>query len=253
MLSGDHGCAPYSCSVLVPTALAQVLPAVGQLHALGPSWLNPDYLITTFGAYALIGVCVIVFVETGLLFPLLPGDSLLFTAGAFVAQDRLHFPLWLLCALLFAAAFLGDQTAYWIGRRMGPRIFNRPDSRIFKQSHITQTNAYFERYGGRTVIIARFVPFVRTYSAVAAGVGKMRYPHFAAFDAVGALLWGVGVTLLGYALGNIPFIKANIEFLLVLVVAVSVLPIVVELWRKRRKATALATEVTVAEPGAPRP
>ncbi|MHB1491190.1 MAG: DedA family protein, partial [Cellulomonas sp.] len=180
-----------------------------------------------------------------------------FTAGAFVAQDKLHFPLWLLCGLLFAAAFLGDQTAYWIGRRMGPRIFNRPDSRIFKQSHITETNAYFERYGGRTVIIARFVPFVRTYSAVAAGVGKMRYPHFAAFDAVGALLWGVGVTLLGFALGNIPFIKANIELLLVLVVAVSVLPIAVELWRKRRKAAAeaaaFAAEIGGAEPGVPRP
>ena len=186
-----------------PTALAQVLPTLGQLHSLGPSWLNPDHLIATFGAYALIGVCVIVFIETGLLFPLLPGDSLLFTAGALVAQGTLHFPLWLLCGLLFAAAFLGDQTAYWIGRRMGPRIFNRPDSRIFKQSHITETNAYFERYGGRTVIIARFVPFVRTYSAVAAGVGKMRYPHFAAFDAVGALLWGVGVTLLGFALGRV--------------------------------------------------
>ncbi|HUX70715.1 MAG TPA: VTT domain-containing protein [Cellulomonadaceae bacterium] len=239
------------------TALAQVLPAVGQLHSLGPSWLNPDHLIATFGAYALIGVCVIVFIETGLLFPLLPGDSLLFTAGALVAQGTLHFPLWLLCGLLFAAAFLGDQTAYWIGRRMGPRIFNRPDSRIFKQSHITETNAYFERYGGRTVIIARFVPFVRTYSAVAAGVGKMRYPHFAAFDAVGALLWGVGVTLLGFALGNIPFIKANIELLLVLVVAVSVLPIGVELWRKRRKAAAearaFATEIAGAEPGTPRP
>jgi membrane-associated protein len=229
--------------VLPLTALAAALPSAGPLHALGPSWLNPDHLIETFGAYALIGVCIIVFIETGLLFPLLPGDSLLFTAGALVAQDTLHFPLWLLCLLLFAAAFLGDQTAYLIGRRAGPRIFNRPDSRFFKQSHIAQTNAYFERYGGRTVIIARFIPFVRTYSAVAAGVGKMRYAHFAAFDAVGALLWGVGVTMLGYALGNFPFIKANIELLLVLVVLFSVTPIAFELWRKRRAAAALAKDV----------
>jgi membrane-associated protein len=221
--------------VLPLTALAAALPSAGPLHALGPSWLNPDHLIETFGAYALIGVCIIVFIETGLLFPLLPGDSLLFTAGALVAQDTLHFPLWLLCLLLFAAAFLGDQTAYLIGRRAGPRFF--------KQSHIAQTNAYFERYGGRTVIIARFIPFVRTYSAVAAGVGKMRYAHFAAFDAVGALLWGVGVTMLGYALGNFPFIKANIELLLVLVVLFSVTPIAFELWRKRRAAAALAKDV----------
>ena len=227
------------------TALAAALPSAVPLHALGPAWIQPDHLIETFGAYALIGVCIIVFIETGLLFPLLPGDSLLFTAGALVAQEQLHFPLWLLCGLLFASAFLGDQTAYLIGRRMGPRIFNRPDSRIFKQSHITQTNAYFERYGGRTIIIARFIPFVRTYSAVAAGVGKMRYRHFASFDLVGALLWGVGVTLLGFALGNATFIKDNIEVLLVGVVLVSVAPVAIELWRKNR-----AGKVIVPEPSA---
>ncbi|WP_231494833.1 VTT domain-containing protein [Cellulomonas sp. KRMCY2] len=218
----------------ITSALAATLTAGGPLVTLGPDWLKADYLIESFGAYALIGVCVIVFIETGLLFPLLPGDSLLFTAGALVAQDKLDFPLWLLCTLLFAAAFLGDQTAYLIGHTAGPRIFNRPDSRIFKQSHIAQTNAYFERYGGRTIIIARFIPFVRTYSAVAAGVGKMRYRHFVAYDVVGALLWGVGVTLLGYALGNVTFIKNNIEILLMGVVLVSVAPVVIELWRKRR-------------------
>lgn len=213
-------------------ALAAALPA-GPLHALGPSWLSLDYLVQQFGTAAIIGVCIMVFVETGLLFPLLPGDSLLFSAGALVAQQTLHFPLWLLCTLVFLAAFLGDQTAYWIGRRVGPRLFNRPDSRVFKQEHIDQTNAYFERYGGRTIIIARFIPFVRTYSAVSAGVGRMRYRHFASYDVVGALLWGVGVTLLGYALGTIPFIKDNIEVLLVLVVFVSVSPVAIELLRKR--------------------
>lgn len=225
------------------TALTTALPTAVPLHSLGPDWLNADYLISSFGAYALIGVCIIVFIETGLLFPLLPGDSLLFTAGALVAQKQLDFPLWLLCALLFASAFLGDQTAYLIGRKVGPRLFNRPDSRIFKKSHIDQTMAYFERYGGRTIIIARFIPFVRTYSAVAAGVGKMRYRHFAAFDVIGALLWGVGVTLLGYALGNVPFIKKNIEALLILVVLVSVAPVIIELWRKRRKAVAVVEAV----------
>ena len=215
------------------------MPAAGPLHALGPEWIQPDYLIEAFGAYALIGICIVIFVETGLLFPLLPGDSLLFTAGALVAQQRLDFPLWLLCVLLFSAAFLGDQTAYWIGRRVGPKLFNRPDSRIFKQSHIEQTAAYFDKYGGRTIVIARFIPFVRTYSAVSAGVGRMHYRTFVAYDLVGALLWGVGVTLLGYALGNVTFIKNNIEALLILVVLVSVLPVLIELWRKRRAAAKL--------------
>jgi len=215
------------------TALAASLPAGAPIHALGPEWIQPDYLIESFGAYALIGVCLIVFIETGLLFPLLPGDSLLFTAGALVAQEKLDFPLWLLCALIFAAAFFGDQTAYWIGRRVGPRLFNRPDSRVFKKSHIDQTSAYFDKYGGRTIVIARFIPFVRTYSAVSAGVARMHYRTFVAYDLVGALLWGVGVTVLGYLLGNISFIKNNIEALLILVVLFSVLPVLIELVRKR--------------------
>ncbi|HEY8721274.1 DedA family protein [Pengzhenrongella sp.] len=226
------------------TALAASLPMAGPVHALGPNWIQPDYLIQSFGAYALIGVCIIIFIETGLLFPLLPGDSLLFTAGALVAQGTLHFPLWLLCVLLFSAAFLGDQTAYWIGRRVGPRLFNRPDSRIFKQSHIDETNKYFEKYGGRTIVIARFIPFVRTYSAVSAGVGKMNYRHFVGYDLVGATAWGVGVTMLGYALGNITFIKDNIEALIVLLVLVPVMPVVIGVWRKHRAAKAAPPEAS---------
>jgi len=230
--------------VLDLTALVASLPAAGPVHALGPSWMSLDYLVQQYGSAAIIGVCIMIFVETGLLFPLLPGDSLLFTAGALVAQQTLDFPLWLLCVLIFLAAFLGDQTAYWIGRRVGPALFNRPDSRIFKQEHIDETNAYFEKYGGRTIIIARFIPFVRTYSAVSAGVGKMNYRHFVSYDVVGALLWGVGVTLLGYSLGTIPFIKSNIEALLILVVLVSVAPVVIGLWRKRRAARRAAADVT---------
>lgn len=228
--------------MLALTALTAAVSGSGHLATLGPSFLNPDHLIESFGAYALIGVVIVVFIETGLLFPLLPGDSLLFTAGALVAQDVLHFPLWLLCLLLFLAAFGGDQSAYWIGRTMGPKVFDRPDSRIFKRRHIDETNAYFERYGGRTIIVARFIPFVRTYAPVAAGVGRMSYRHYVSFDLVGALLWGVGVTLLGYALGNVPFIKANIEFLLIGVVLVSVAPIGLKLvrsWLAARRAPAV--------------
>ncbi|MBO3088130.1 VTT domain-containing protein [Cellulomonas dongxiuzhuiae] len=213
------------------------LLAGGPLPALGPDFLDPDHLISSFGTAVVVGVVAVVFIETGLLFPFLPGDSLLFTAGALVAQDKfpVHINIYVLCLMLFAAAFLGDQLAYVIGRRLGPKVFSRPDSRFFKQKYIDQTYAYFDKYGGRTIIVARFVPFVRTYAPVAAGVGKMNYRHFVSYNVVGALLWGVGVTLLGYWLGNFTFIKNNIEALLILIVGVSVLPVALELWRARRK------------------
>jgi len=207
--------------------------------ALGPDWMQADTLIASFGTYALIGICLVVFIETGLLFPFLPGDSLLFTAGMLVAQDQLDFPLWLLCVLLFVCAFAGDQVAYGIGHRVGPRIFNKPDSRFFKQSYIDQTNAFFDKYGGRAIILARFAPFVRTYAPVAAGVGRMPYRHFVTYNVIGALLWGVGITVLGYFLGQISFIHDNIEAILVLIVLVSVLPIFIEVgrgWLARRRA-----------------
>ena len=207
--------------------------------ALGPDWMQADSLIASFGTYALIGICLVVFIETGLLFPFLPGDSLLFTAGMLVAQEQLDFPLWLLCVLLFVCAFAGDQVAYAIGRKVGPRIFNKPDSRFFKQSYIEQTNAFFDKYGGRAIILARFAPFVRTYAPVAAGVGRMSYRHFVTYNVIGALLWGVGITILGYFLGQITFIHDNIEAILVLIVLVSVLPIIIEVgrgWLARRRA-----------------
>jgi len=225
--------------MLTTTALAAaVTPTLGPVHALGPDFLNADHLIQSFGTAALIGIVVVVFIETGLLFPFLPGDSLLFTAGALIAQGNLHLNIWTLSGLLFLSAFAGDQVAFLIGRKAGPRIFNKPDSRFFKRSYVDQTNAYFDKYGGRTIIVARFVPIVRTYAPVAAGVGGMSYRHFVSFNAIGALLWAVGVTWLGYALGTITFIKDNIEVLLVLLVLISVVPIAVEAWRARRRAVA---------------
>lgn len=205
------------------------LPALVPL--IGPAWLDAENLISSFGDYALVGICIVVFVETGLLFPFLPGDSLLFTAGLLTAQESIRTPLWLLCLMIFAAAFLGDQVGYLIGRKAGPRIFNRPDSRFFKQAYVDQTYAYFDRYGGRTIIVARFVPFVRTFAPVAAGVGKMHYGHFVKFNVVGALLWGVGVTVLGYFLGQIAFVRDNIEPILILIVLLSVTPVLLELYR----------------------
>ncbi len=215
------------------TALAASLPMAGPLATLGPDFLDAEHLIGRFGGYALLGIVLVVFIETGLLFPFLPGDSLLFTAGMLVALDEITVPLWALCLALFAAAFLGDQVAYFIGHKVGPRLFNRPDSRFFKQKYIDDTHAYFDRYGGRTIIVARFVPFIRTYAPVVAGVAKMRYRTFVSFNVIGALLWGVGVTVLGYFLGQIEFVKANIEAILVLIVGLSLVPVVLELLRAR--------------------
>jgi len=215
--------------------MTTALTAAGPVAALGPDFLNADHLIESFGTAALIGIALVIFVETGLLFPILPGDSLLFTAGALVAQDTLDINIWVLCLVLFLAAFLGDQTGFLIGRTLGPKVFNKPDSRFFKKKYIDQTYAYFDKYGGRTIIVARFVPIVRTYAPVAAGVGNMRYRHFVTYNVIGALLWAVGVTLLGYALGNVTFIKENIELLLIVVVGISVIPIGVELLKARRR------------------
>jgi membrane-associated protein len=204
---------------------------------LGPDWLEPERLIESFGSWALLGVCVIVFVESGLLVGFfLPGDSLLFTAGLLTATGFISLPLWLVCITIFLAAFIGDQVGYMIGRTAGPAVFKRPDSRLFKQEHVDRTHAFFERYGGRAVILARFVPIVRTFVPVAAGVGRMSYRHFVSYNVIGAFLWGVGVTVLGYFLGQVEWVHQNIELVLVLIVALSVTPIAIEVLRHKLSA-----------------
>ncbi len=224
-------------------ALAASVPA------LGPDWLDPDHIISSLGTWALLGVMAIVFVEVGLLFPILPGDSLLFTAGAIAAQPASHLPsIGWLSVILVLTAFAGTQTGYWLGRLIGHRLFDRPDGRIFKRKHVEMTNAYFEKYGGRTLVVAQFMPFVRTYASAAAGVGRMPYRHFATFNAMGVVLWAGGVTWLGYALGNVPFVKNNIEVLLVVIVLVSVSPIFVELLRHRWKARSEASKARSEAP-----
>jgi membrane-associated protein len=198
--------------------------------ALGPSWLDPDVLIETFGA---LGVLAIVFVESGLLVGFfLPGDSLLFTAGLLSAAGTMP-PLWVLLVTIPLAAIAGDQVGYLIGRRAGPAIFRRPDSRFFRQEYVEKAEAYFERYGPRTIVIARFVPIVRTFAPVMAGVARMDYWTFLRFNILGGVLWGVGLTTLGYYLGQVEFVKANLEPILLGIVALSVIPIVVELTRGR--------------------
>ncbi|MBN2176591.1 MAG: VTT domain-containing protein [Demequinaceae bacterium] len=204
------------------------------LPLLGPSWMDPEHLINSFGSWALLGVAIVVIIETGLLFPFLPGDSLLFTAGLFAGRGTIDVPVWLVATILGFAALIGPQSGYWIGRGVGPRIFNRPDSRFFKQAYIDKTHAFFDKYGGRAIILGQFVPFVRTYIPVAAGVGKMPWTRFARFNVIGALVWGVGVTLLGAWLGGFAIVREHIEIALVLVVLVSITPIIIETLRHRR-------------------
>src|SRR4051812_20460450 len=160
---------------------------------------NAEWLISTFG---LIGILAVVFAESGLLIGFfLPGDSLLFTAGLLVAGGRyLHYPLWLVCLLVTVAAMAGDQFGYAFGRRVGSVLFRRPNSRVFKQKNLVRARQFFDRYGARSIVLARFVPIVRTFTPIVAGAGRMRYRTFAAFNAAGGLLWGVGVTVLGYLL-----------------------------------------------------
>jgi len=201
--------------------------------ALGPSWLDPDHLIGQFG---LAGVLVIVFAESGLLIGFfLPGDSLLFTTGLLVTTDKLHTPLWLVCVLVALAAVIGDQVGYLFGRKVGPSLFSRPDSRLFKQENVEKAHEFFEKHGPKSLILARFVPIVRTFTPIIAGVSRMNYRSFIVFNVIGGVMWGVGVTLLGAALGNVEFVHKNIEAMLVLIVLISVVPIGIEFLRARSK------------------
>jgi membrane-associated protein len=204
--------------------------------AIGPEWLQPDVIIAWLGPWALVGVALIIFAECGLLIGFfMPGDSLLFTAGLFVAKGSLGAPLWLTCLVLVVAAFAGNLCGYYIGRAAGPAIFDKPKSRLFKPQHVTKTQEFFDKYGNRAIVMGRFVPIVRTFITVMAGVGKMDARKFLSYSLLGGALWAAGVTLLGYWLGQFAFVRDNIELILVLVVLLSVLPIVFEIVRAMRK------------------
>ena len=209
--------------------------------ALGPSWLDPDYLIQTFG---LLGILAIVFAESGLLIGFfLPGDSLLFTTGLLVVSGKyLHYPLWLVCVLVVLAAVLGDQAGYLFGRKVGPALFRRPDSRIFKQENVEKAHEFFEKYGPKSLVLARFVPIVRTFTPIIAGVSRMRYRSFLTFNVIGGTLWGAGVTLLGALLGQIDVVAHHIGAMLALIVLLSVVPIVIEYLRARRRSSSSTDE-----------
>jgi membrane-associated protein len=208
------------------------------MHTLGPSWLDPATLIDK---YALIGALIVVFIECGLFIFFLPGDSLLFTVGLFVSRGTIQHPLALMLLELSVAAFAGNVVGYEIGRAAGPRVIA---SRLIRQQHVDQTTAFFERYGARALVLGRFVPVVRTFITLIAGVGGMRRREFYVYSGIGAVLWVVVVTVAGYFLGKNAFVAKNIDLILIAIVAVSVIPIVVEYLRHRGSGGQSATPAT---------
>jgi membrane-associated protein len=207
-------------------------------------WLDPNYILDHFGAIAVLIVCAIVFAETGLLIGFVfPGDSLLIITGLF-AFDRGGeiggIPVWLAALMIGASAFIGGELGYYVGKKAGPPIFERKETGLFSKENVDRTNAFFERFGSLAVILARFVPVVRTFAPIAAGVGRMSYKKYSLYNAVGAFIWGAGVTFLGFVLGFIPpvadLVRNYIDVILLLAVVVTVVPAILTYLRNARKA-----------------
>jgi len=220
-----------------------------------PSWLDPAVIIEALGPWALWGVAFIIFAECGL-FSILPGDSLLFTIGMLTALGTFSFggklsTLAVVFAVLIVAAVLGNVVGYWIGYVIGPPLFKPRTSwvgrKLFNPVYVTKTHNFFEKYGSRALILARFVPLVRTFVTLIAGVGRMSFRKFIAFTAVGGVLWVTFVTLAGFFLGNVGFVRDNIDLVLVLIVFVSVSPMGLEYLNHRRQARAAVAARAAAE------
>ena len=202
--------------------------------------LDPEKLLRSGGYVLLFGI---IFAESGLLIGFfLPGDSLLFIAGMAAAgtleqatgSGAVHLNIWVVLIGVFIAAVAGDQVGYAFGTKAGPALFNRPDSRFFKHEHVESAEEFFERHGPKAIVLARFVPIVRTFTPIVAGAGNMQYRTFVKFNILGGFLWGVGITLIGYFLGNISFVHDNLEIAILLIVAISVLPMGYEILKSRR-------------------
>jgi membrane-associated protein len=195
-------------------------------------FLDPSHLIDTFG---LIGIMAILFAECGLLVGFfLPGDSLLFTAGLLVAGGRIA-PLWVVLLLLPVAAIAGNLVGWWMGRKAGPAVFDRPDSRLFRAEYVHRARAFFDRNGARTIVLARFVPVVRTFVSVMSGVARTEFRRFAVLSAIGGIVWTTVVTMLGYWLGQVAVVRDHVELFIVGIVALSLLPVGFEVLRNRRE------------------
>jgi membrane-associated protein len=192
-------------------------------------------LVQNYGGWVYLILFTIIFCETGLVVtPFLPGDSLLFVAGAVAAGGGMDVHA--LFAVLFVASFAGDNTNYWIGRFAGPRLFSRTGSRLLNPAHLERTQHFYEKHGGKTIVIARFVPIVRTFAPFVAGMGRMTYPRFVSYSFAGSVLWIASLTYAGYFFGNLPFVRQNLSLVIIGIVALSIMPGVVEYLRARSRA-----------------
>jgi membrane-associated protein len=215
------------------------------MHSLSSNWMDPQWLLERFGSQFFWVSAAIIFIECGLLFPFLPGDSLLFAIGLFIATGDLNMSLIVALVILSVAAFAGNVVGYEIGRAIGTPLYHR-NGRFLNQKHFEQSHAFFEKYGAKALVIGRFVPVVRTFITVVAGVSRMDRRHFFVWSGVGAVLWVWTVTLAGYFLGeHFPLLKDHLELAILAIVAVSLIPMVVEVLRHRaaaRKAAQSAPE-----------
>lgn len=220
------------------------------MHTALIPWLDPEVLIDGFGPWALLGVCFIVFAETGLLVGfLLPGDTLLVITGLLTFASVIEIDIWWVALAIGFAAFVGGEVGYLIGHKFGPRVFERKESGLFSIENVERTNRFFERFGGFAVIVARFVPIVRTFAPVAAGVGHMNYRKYTMYNLIGALIWGAGLTTAGYLLGYIPpvadFVREYIDLILLGAVVVTLIPTIVHYLQSSIKAKRSARETHV--------
>lgn len=212
------------------------MAAATSVQALGPSWMDPQQLINNLGDVAFWVVLGIIFAECGILLGFfLPGDSLLFITGLCIASGIISVNIWVAVILLIIVAIAGNLTGYWIGYKAGPALFKKPDSKLFRKEYVEKTHGFFEKYGARAIILARFVPIVRTFITAVAGIGRMNFREYFVYSTIGAVLWAGLVTVAGYFLGDIDVVKNNIEKVLILIVLLSVIPIVIEFIRHKRQ------------------
>ena len=212
-----------------------------------PSWLDPQILLEGAGSWATAVCALILFAECGLLIGFfLPGDTLLFMAGLLIASEALDANLWVFIGVLWVGAFVGNMVGFWIGWKVGPAVFRREDAKLLKPEYIAKSQQFFDRYGKITIVLARFVPIIRTVATVMAGASKMNVRVYTLYSALGGLLWVAGVTIAGYFLGQIPLVRDNVDLIflgaVIVVVVFTVLPAVATMVQRRRKNRATPEE-----------